>query len=100
MTRDGRPTIDVKHAVAVLRRTNELEANIDRVWAAASSHLGEYAEAGIPCYVRVELDPLHVVAYRLDADGIYEEVGRAEPGEVLKLTEPFPITIDPAALVR
>jgi hypothetical protein len=28
------------------------------------------------------------------------EVGRAEPGEVLKLTEPFPITVDPAALVR
>jgi Uma2 family endonuclease len=59
-----------------------------------------YAEAGIPCYMRVELDPLHVVAYRLDADGIYEEVGRAEPGEVLKLTEPFPITIDPATLLR
>jgi len=38
----------VKHAVAVLRRTNELEANIARVWTAASSHLGEYAEAGIP----------------------------------------------------
>ena len=32
--------------------------------------------------------------------GIYVEVGRAEPGEVLKLTEPFPITIDPAALTR
>lgn len=59
-----------------------------------------YAQAGIPCYLRVALDPLHVVAYRLGADGVYEEAGRAEPGEVLKLTEPFPITIDPAALVR
>ena len=59
-----------------------------------------YAQAGIPCYLRVELDPLHIVAYRLGADGVYEEVGRAEPPEVLKLTEPFPITIDPAALVR
>lgn len=59
-----------------------------------------YAQAGIPCYLRVELDPLHVVAYRSGDDGVYEEAGRAEPGEVLKLTEPFPITIDPAALVR
>lgn len=59
-----------------------------------------YAAAGIPCYLRVELDPLHIVAYRLDAEGIYEEAGRAEPGEILKLTEPFAITIDPAALVR
>ena len=29
-----------------------------------------YAQAGIPCYLRVELDPLHVVAYRLDADDL------------------------------
>jgi hypothetical protein len=48
VSRHGRPTTDVKHAIAVLRRTNELEANIDRVWIAASSHLGEYADAGIP----------------------------------------------------
>ena len=60
----------------------------------------QYAQAGIDCYLRVELDPLHVAAYRLGPDGFYVEVGRAEPGEVLKLAEPFPITIDPAALVR
>jgi Uma2 family endonuclease len=59
---------------------------------------GLYSQAGIPCYLRVELDPLHIVAYRLGDDGVYEEAGRAEPGEVLTLTEPFPITIDPAAL--
>jgi Uma2 family endonuclease len=61
---------------------------------------GLYAQAGIRCYLRVELDPAHVVAYRLGTDGVYEEADRAEPGEVLKLTEPFPIAIDPAALVR
>ena len=59
-----------------------------------------YAQAAIPCYLRVELDPLHVVAYLLGPDGVYEEAGRAEPGEILRLTEPFPIEIDPAALVR
>jgi Uma2 family endonuclease len=61
---------------------------------------GLYAQAGIPHYLRVELDPPHVVAYRRGADGVYEEAGRAESGEVLKLAEPFPITIDPAALLR
>jgi Uma2 family endonuclease len=59
-----------------------------------------YAQAGIGCYLRVELDPLHIVAYRLDTDGVYEEVGRAEPGQVLALDEPFPITIEPATLIR
>jgi len=59
-----------------------------------------YAQAGIPCYLRVELGQPHVVAYRIGADGLYEEAGRAATGEVLTLTEPFPITVDPAALVR
>jgi Uma2 family endonuclease len=59
-----------------------------------------YAQAGIPCYLRLELNPLHVVAHRIGADGLYEEAGRAAPGEVLTLTEPFPIAIDPAALLR
>lgn len=59
-----------------------------------------YAQAGIPCYLRVELDPPHVVAYRIGADGLYEEMGRAEPGRTLTLDEPFPATIDVAALYR
>jgi hypothetical protein len=59
-----------------------------------------HAQAGIPCYLRVELEPPHVVAYRVGADGLYEEVGRAAPGEVLTLTEPFPVAVDPAALLR
>jgi Uma2 family endonuclease len=59
-----------------------------------------YAQAGIPCYLRVELDPVHVVAYLLGPDGVYEEAGRAASGETLHLDDPFPITLDPAALVR
>ena len=61
---------------------------------------GQYAQAGIPVYLRVELDPPHIVAYRLGADGRYEESGRAEPGRPLTLTEPFPFTIDPAVLLK
>ena len=51
------------------------------------------------CYLRIELDPVHAVAYRLGPDGVYVEVGRAEPGQPLKLVEPFPVTVDPAALL-
>jgi hypothetical protein len=43
---------------------------------------------------------VHVVAYLLGADGVYEEARRAEPGQIMTLEEPFPISIDPAALVR
>jgi hypothetical protein len=48
VTRSGRTTPDVRRAIAVLRRTNELEANIEKVWTAASGHLGRFADAGIP----------------------------------------------------
>lgn len=61
---------------------------------------GQYARAGIPVYLRVELDPPHVVAYGLGPDGLYRETARAEPGQQLRLTEPFAITLDPADLLR
>lgn len=59
-----------------------------------------YSEAKIPCYLRVELDLLHVVGYHLGGDGLYREAARAKPGTVLRLDAPFPLTVDPAALVR
>ncbi len=61
---------------------------------------GQYAVAGIPTYLRVELDDPHVVAYRIGSDGRYVECARAYPGELLTLDEPFPITLDPADLLR
>lgn len=60
----------------------------------------QYAQAGIPVYLRVELDPLHVVAYEIGADGLYEETARAEPGQRLRLERPFPVAFDPAELER
>jgi Uma2 family endonuclease len=60
----------------------------------------QYAQAGIPVYLRIELDPPHIVAYGIGEDGLYVETGRAEPGQSLQLTEPFPVTLDPAALLR
>lgn len=60
---------------------------------------GQYAQALIGTYLRIELDPPRAVAYRLGPEGPYVEVGRAEPGRQLTLSEPFPATIDPAALL-
>jgi Uma2 family endonuclease len=60
---------------------------------------GIYAQALIGTYLRVELDPPHAVAYRIGAGGPYVQVGRAEEGEQLHLTEPFPFTVDAAALL-
>lgn len=52
-----------------------------------------YAEAGIPTYVRVELGGPTAVVHRLD--GTAYRADRAE--HVLRLTEPFPVTVDLAA---
>jgi Uma2 family endonuclease len=60
---------------------------------------GLYAQSLIMSYLRIELEPPQAVAYRLGPDGPYVEVGRAEPGQQLTLAEPFPVTIDPAALL-
>jgi Uma2 family endonuclease len=61
-----------------------------------------YAEAGIPLYVRVELDgDPHVVVYALEDDGaVYTEVGRAHPGQRIELSKPLVFTLDPAVLLR
>jgi len=59
-----------------------------------------YARAGIPRYLRIELTRAapEGAVYRLE-HGRYVEVGRAFPGEMLRLTEPFAIEADLAALV-
>jgi Uma2 family endonuclease len=59
-----------------------------------------YAAAGIPNYWRVELDPLHVVVYKLDDDGTYAEWARGEADIPLKVPVPFPIDLDPSDLLR
>jgi Uma2 family endonuclease len=59
-----------------------------------------YAEAGIPVYLRVELEGRggpEVVVCEL-ARGRYAEAARPRAGEQLKLTEPVPLAFDPAVL--
>jgi Uma2 family endonuclease len=50
----------------------------------------EYADAGIPYYWRVEQNPVHVYAYGL-RDGAYALL--ADSDTMLKLDEPFPISL-------
>jgi Uma2 family endonuclease len=57
-----------------------------------------YARAGIPSFWRVELEDGPVVfAYRLE-HGTYVEVAAVRPGERLDVSDPFPVTFDPAEL--
>ncbi len=58
-----------------------------------------YAEAGIPCFWRVELDEgPSAFVYRLEADS-YVQIDSARPGEDLVLEEPFPVRLDPSELL-
>lgn len=62
----------------------------------------KYAKAGIEVFIRIELegtDIPRVEVLQLGPHG-YEVVGRAKAGEVLMLTEPFPVSFDPAELLR
>lgn len=63
---------------------------------------GDYAEAGVPYYLRVDLhkglDALTASAYEL-VDGSYRECASAPDG-VLRLERPWPLQADLRALVR
>jgi Uma2 family endonuclease len=62
-----------------------------------------YAEAGIEHYWRVECpepgQPPTLVACRLNGD-VYAEAARLEPGTIGRVSEPFPLDLDPADLLR
>lgn len=92
---DDLSNVPAQHVRAVVEVVSRSSRSDDRFRKPA-----QYAQAGIPVYIRVELDPPHVVAYGIGEDGLYVEIGHAEPGELLELTEPFPVSLDPAALLR
>lgn len=57
-----------------------------------------YARAGIPCYLRIDLDrgvdQVGAVLYTLDPDGVYAEAARATETGRLMLDRPFPVDLD------
>lgn len=59
-----------------------------------------YAEAGVGHYWVVAPAVPSVTVYRLGADNAYTEVSHVEGSRVARLTEPFPVELRPADLVR
>jgi Uma2 family endonuclease len=58
----------------------------------------KYAEAGVPAYWRVARDGA-VTIHTLVAEAQYGITDVIKPGSVLAVTHPFPVSLDPAALV-
>ena len=73
-------------------------------WADRPVKPEAYAQAGIPHYLRVDLDrgPEHLgaVQYSLAPDGEYAETARADAAGLLVLDRPFAATLDLPALAR
>lgn len=80
--------------VLVVEITSPGNAAVDR---AVKPQL--YAQAGVPHYLRIELDDTgpRALAYRLDGQH-YTETTRVDLGQPLTLTEPITVTLDLAAL--
>lgn len=93
--------IDAADVLMAVELTSPSNAGRDRLVKPRA-----YADAGIPYYLRIDLAQTArrqlmrrpaAAAYRLDA-GSYQPMAQAGPGEVLRLTEPFAVTLDMAAL--
>ncbi len=80
--------------VLVVEITSPGNAAVDR---AVKPQL--YAQAGVPNYLRIELDEAgpRALVYRLERDH-YTEVTRVDAGQPLVMTEPIAVTLDLAAL--
>ena len=90
LTANEQPSSIVHVVVEVASPTTE---RTDRLFKAE-----KYAEAGIPGYWRVELDPIKVIAYAL-RDGAYAELGAWTAGETVEVDEPVRVRFDPAVLL-
>lgn len=62
--------------------------------------VGEYAKAGIPAYWIVELDPEPKITVLTLAEGAYVLDAEVRAGHVLNVTDPFPVSFDPATLTE
>ncbi|KXK59207.1 hypothetical protein AWW66_25505 [Micromonospora rosaria] len=71
-------------------------------WTDRFAKPGEYAAVGIPCYWRIEQDPVHVYAYRLGRQpgpaGVPQYELVADSADVVELTEPFELKLPVAAI--
>jgi Uma2 family endonuclease len=96
ISKEDTPVLDAGSLLAVVEIVSPHSRRMDRLVKPSL-----YAEAGTPCYWRLELDgsPPHLVVCRLEKDR-YVEVVTARGGEITEIPLPFPVTIDPADLIR
>jgi Uma2 family endonuclease len=85
---------EARDVAMVCEITSTSNASVDRVLK-----MHHYAEAGISWYVLLDPEPVLLRLFRLEADK-YAPAGEARPGEVLSLSEPIAVEIDPANLIR
>lgn len=101
LTRPGlvETVYDASIVALVVEVTSPSNAGIDRI-----TKPDAYARAGIPHYVRVDLDRGHdqlgAEAYALTPSGVYGEVARADERGRLRLDAPYRVTLELAAYVR
>jgi len=92
--RTGGLTVPASAVVAVVEIESPSTRRIDRFVKP-----GVYAEAGIPVYWRVELEPTPLLSVSALRGGVYVEVVTAGgAGAPVNVSLPFPATVDLAAL--
>lgn len=62
--------------------------------------VAEYARAGIPLYWIVELEPDSKITVLALRDGEYVPEAEVRAGHKLTVSQPFPVSLDPAALTE
>ncbi|MFB9629891.1 Uma2 family endonuclease [Nonomuraea helvata] len=92
---EGPVTLSASDVVCVVEVVSPGKVNRDRDYTIKPP---KYAAAGIPVFVRVELqDGPRVEVFNLGEKG-YELVAEAKAGTMLTLEHPFPVSFDPAVL--
>jgi Uma2 family endonuclease len=87
------PIIDGSAVMLVCEIISPSNAAADKV-----TKMYYYAAAGIPWYLLVDPDARALHLYELTG-ATYTEQSVAKPGEILELTQPVAVTLDPARLI-
>jgi Uma2 family endonuclease len=92
---DQRPIVEASSCLLVCEVVSPNNPASDRVLK-----MHYYAEAAIPWYLLVEIEPRMVLRLFRADDGRYVEQAVGRTGEQLKLTDPVDVLLDPADLNR
>ena len=87
------PIVDAAHVSLVCEITSPSNASTDKVLK-----MHYYATGGIPWYLLIDEQAGSMHLYRL-VDSAYVEHAASKAGEILRLTEPVAVALDPAVLL-